>query len=406
MTWTPAAVHAALDRLAGDLPGLGLAVSGGGDSVALMHIAADWARGRRLMVATVDHGLRATSGAEAAAVAQAAAGLNLTHNTLIWRDNTAPGNLMANARDARLRLLSDWARRHDLPAVALGHTRDDIAETLLMRLARGAGIDGLAAMAERRESHDILWLRPMLDTGRDELRDWLRARGIAWIDDPTNDNTDFDRARVRRAMSELGLDPAALARSAQHLAGARDALTHYAAGVAQQAQADRGSLTLPRADFDAAPPDLRRRLLIAAVRWVTGADYPPRHTTQTHAIQALANGQRVTLDGTIITPRSDHLHITREPAAARRSGATCGPIWDHRWHITGLRAGQIIAATGDCARDFAWRDSGLSLPCATASPAIWQNGALIAAPLLQSHTDFIARPLRNTSHFISLAMAH
>ena len=145
----PAArIRSALDRLAGDLPALGLAVSGGGDSIALMHVAAEWAQGRRIMVATVDHGLRDGSAAEAEEVARAARALGLSHAVLLWRRDTQVGNLMAQARDARLRLLSGWARRNDLPAVALGHTADDLAETLLMRLARGSGVDGLSAMAE------------------------------------------------------------------------------------------------------------------------------------------------------------------------------------------------------------------------------------------------------------------
>ena len=166
MTLPPAdpafCIHAALDRLAGDLPAMGIAVSGGGDSVALMHMVAEWARGRRIMVATVDHGLRPESAAEARQVSRAARALGLPHATLLWQRGTETGNLMANARDARLRLLSGWAQRNNLSAVALGHTADDQAETLLMRLARGSGIDGLASMAEWRDRFGIRWLRPML----------------------------------------------------------------------------------------------------------------------------------------------------------------------------------------------------------------------------------------------------
>ena len=239
-------IHAALDRLAADMPALGVAVSGGGDSVALMHMAADWARGRRIMAATVDHGLRPDSAAEARQVGRAARALGLSHATLLWQRGTEAGNLMASARDARLRLLSGWAQRNGLSAVLLGHTADDQAETLLMRLGRGSGIDGLASMAEWRDAFGTRWLRPMLGAGRQELRDWLAARGIGWTDDPSNENEDFDRIRIRKAIAATGLDVAALARAAGHIGEARDALSHYAAHAARDAVIRNGSLTLPR----------------------------------------------------------------------------------------------------------------------------------------------------------------
>ena len=200
-------VHAALDRVAGDMSRIGIAFSGGGDSTALMHLARDWARGRHLMVATVDHGLRAESAAEAVLCHRAAAGLGLPHATLLWQRGTEAGNLMAAARDARLRLLSGWAARNRLEAVLLGHTQDDQAETVLMRLARGSGVDGLAGMAPRRDAFAMTWLRPMLEVSRAELRDWLESRGIGWLDDPSNDNSDYDRVRIRKADAALAHIP-------------------------------------------------------------------------------------------------------------------------------------------------------------------------------------------------------
>lgn len=219
--------HAALDRLAGALPSLGIALSGGGDSTALMHLAQGWGRAR-LMAATVDHGLRPGSADEARRAGQGAAALGIPHETLVWH-RQGGGNLMGAARDARLRLLADWARRHGLSAVLLGHTLDDQAETLLMRLARGAGLDGLCGMADRREAEGALWLRPLLTISRAELRDWLAARGIGWIDDPSNERDDFHRVRLRKAMTGLDLPLPQLAQSLQNLGMARDALAHYAA---------------------------------------------------------------------------------------------------------------------------------------------------------------------------------
>lgn len=402
-----ARIRDALDRLAGDMPALGVAVSGGGDSIALMHIVADWACGRRVMIATVDHGLRAASADEAHQVHRAALGLGLQHATLLWQRDTTAGNLMASARDARLRLLSGWARRNDLPAVVLGHTRDDQAETLMMRLERGSGIDGLAGMADWRDAFGMRWLRPMLDVGRDDLRDWLRRREIGWIDDPSNENDDFDRIRIRKAIASIGLDTAALARAAQHIGAARDALAHYAAEAASEAVIENGRIILSRRPLRDAPTEIRRRLLVAACRWITGADYPPRRATLLHALQALASGSRVTLDGALIEPAGDRIRIGREPAAAIRAGDGCGPVWDNRWKIDGLTPGQTVSALGfPSLREIAWRGRGLSRDDAAASPAIRQDGRLIAAPLLRPAANIRIRPVRDAADFRSLLMAH
>ncbi|WP_277018470.1 MULTISPECIES: tRNA lysidine(34) synthetase TilS [Paracoccus] len=402
-----ALIRSALDRLAGDLPALGLAVSGGGDSVALMQVAAEWAQGRRVMVATVDHGLREGSDAEAEDVARAARALGLPHAILLWRRDTQAGNLMAQARDARLRLLSGWARRNELPAVALGHTADDLAETLLMRLARGSGVDGLSAMADWRDAFDMRWLRPMLGAGRAELRDWLRARDVGWIDDPTNDNADYDRVRARQAIAALGLDVSGLARSAAHIAEARDALAEYAALVSKETEFDRGSLILPRRPLRDAPPEIRRRILVAACRWVTGADYPPRRATLIHALEAVLAQGRVTLDGAMISPTGSGLRVTREAAAALRAPAVADGPWDRRWRVAGLAPGQRLAALGvEALSRLPWRDSGLLRDEAAASPAIWQDGALIAAPLLRDHPGIALRPLRGAADFRRLVKAH
>lgn len=400
-------IRGALDRLAGDLPAFGLAVSGGGDSMALMRIAAQWAKGRQVMVATVDHGLRAESAAEARQVHRAALSLGLNHATLQWQRETEIGNLMASARDARLRLLSGWARRNGLPAVLLGHTRDDLAETLIMRLARGSGIDGLAGMAECREAFDMTWIRPMLTAGRAEIRDWLRARGIGWIDDPSNQNTDFDRIRIRKALAAFQMDIPALARSAEHIRQARDALSYYAALASDSAITRNGALILPRRPFLEAPAEIGRRLLVAGCRWISGADYPPRRTTVLHALDAVLAGSRVTLDGALVEPSGDQVRLGREPAAALRAPDSDGPVWDNRWNISGLQPGQHIAAVGQNALPgLNWRASGLSRTEAAASPGIWQAGQLIAAPLLRPGGHVRATPLRGASDFRRLVMAH
>ncbi|MEM8699192.1 MAG: tRNA lysidine(34) synthetase TilS, partial [Pseudomonadota bacterium] len=173
---------------------LGIALSGGADSTALALIAARALGAEALRAATVDHRLRPESREEAEVAGRIAASLGIPHEILTWQEahqDRAPtgeggGNLQARARMARQGLLTDWARAHRLSAVLLGHTMDDQAETVLMRLERGSGADGLAGMAARVEIGGMVWLRPLLDLRRADLRDLLRAEGLDWTEDPSN----------------------------------------------------------------------------------------------------------------------------------------------------------------------------------------------------------------------------
>lgn len=402
-----AQVHAALDRLAGDRPAFGIALSGGGDSTALMHLAHRWGR-VRLLAATVDHGLRPGSEAEAQAAGLAASALDIPHEILRWT-RQGGGNLMAAAREARLRLLADWAVRHGLAAVLLGHTLDDQAETLLMRLNRGAGVDGLSAMAESREALGIAWLRPLLAVGRAELRHWLTARGLGWVEDPSNENEDFERVRMRKAIAALDLPLRQLAQSAENLAMARDALCDFAAQVAEGAQSRAGSLALPLDAFRAAPSEIRRRLLVAGLRFVAGGDYPPRREPVLHALAGLEIGARLTLEGVMAAPRDGFLWLIREPAAAARAPVAEGAeaIWDRRWRVEGLQPGQQVRALGHGALPgLDWRGAGLMRDEAAASPGIWQDSRLIAAPLLRPAPPHAVRPLRGLPEFRALLYTH
>lgn len=409
-----ATVFPALDRLAGALPALGVAVSGGGDSLALLYLAVDWAkpRGMRIEAATVDHRLRAESQAEADSVSQTCAALGIPHRVLRWaHDGEVRGNLMAAARDARLGLLGAWARDRGLPAVALGHTMDDQAETLLMRLARGAGVDGLSGMAEARDHGGTLWLRPLLGVRREALRADLALRGVAWIDDPTNDDTGFDRIRARQTIAALDLPVQALAQSAAHLADARAALAESALSAAAGFRADHGTLRLPAAVLDA-PPELLRRLTLAALRWITGAPYGPRGADLARLIAALRAGDQATLDGVIARadagPEGAWIAFLREPAAARDVTLATAPtaFWDNRWRLENLAPGAVIRAPTPAdltARD--WRATGLPRTAILSAPVV-QTGPATVFPLLDAGAPVTATPLRQATDFARIIRAH
>lgn len=155
---------------------VGVAVSGGGDSVALLCLIADFARDQDIEVhaVSIDHGLREAAADEVRAVTELCGRLGVPHHVEYWRTWEGKGNLMAEARRARYALLADWGAANGVDTIAIGHTADDQAETLMMRLARGSGVDGLSAMAPRRISDGITWLRPLLNIQRRELRYYLR----------------------------------------------------------------------------------------------------------------------------------------------------------------------------------------------------------------------------------------
>src|SRR3989475_9806863 len=188
-------------------PALVLAVSGGPDSLALMWLAARWrralSRGPQLLAVTIDHGLRPEAAREARDVKRLARILDLPHRTMRWSGAKPKTGLPAAARMARYRLLMKAAQASGATHIFTAHTRDDQAETLLMRMLRGSGIAGLAAMA-RESERDGLWLaRPLLDVPKSRLIATLGKAGINFADDPTNRDTAFTRPRLRALLPTL-----------------------------------------------------------------------------------------------------------------------------------------------------------------------------------------------------------
>ena len=189
-----------------------LAVSGGGDSMGLMHLFAEWRRENRLdegvrdVVLTVDHGLRAESADEVAFVESAAMALGFRAEGLKLeglKGLKAGSGLQARAREARYKAMARAMGRHGVTNLLTGHTLNDQAETVLMRLKRGSGVQGLAAMRPARELHGVTVRRPFLSHSRDELREWLKARDISWREDPGNENEDYERVAIRQMLGQL-----------------------------------------------------------------------------------------------------------------------------------------------------------------------------------------------------------
>src|ERR1700687_2410141 len=177
-------------------PAIVLAVSGGPDSVALLWLCVR-RRAARLAAVTVDHGLRAEAAREAREVKRLARALNVPHRTMRWSGTKPKAGLPAAAREARYRLLAQAAQESGATHILTAHTRDDQAETLLMRLLRGSGIAGLAAMARQSEREGVMLARPLLGVSKSQLVATLHKAKIAFADDPTNRDAAFTRPRLR-----------------------------------------------------------------------------------------------------------------------------------------------------------------------------------------------------------------
>ena len=275
-----------------------------------MHLLAPFAP----IVLTVDHGLRKEAARDAKQVARWAKAAGLKAVTLTWRGDKPKAGIEAAARDARYRLMGAWLRKHKINTLLVGHTQDDQAETFLLRLARGSGLDGLAAMQAHAvwpvEGFEGLSIhRPLLGFGRDELRAWLKAKGHAWLEDPMNDDLAFDRVKMRRALSvlaEAGLSSARIAAAAAHLSRARAALEVVTQAVLKRASRpiDIGFAVDPAA-LAAAPREIGLRALAALLMAVGGQAYRPRFEALERLYDRLGEGTLgggVTLHGCRIAP--------------------------------------------------------------------------------------------------------
>ena len=286
---------AGLDALIAPEAKVGVAVSGGPDSLGLLLLAAA-ARPGLVEAATVDHRLRDESRAEAELVAGICERAGVPHAilTLDWRSEPR-SNLQARARDARYEVLGDWALDRGLAAVATAHHADDQAETLLMRLARGAGLGGLGSVRPRRplvKAVDLV--RPLLGWRKAELVAVVEATGIQPVDDPSNRDPRHDRVRMREWLKRADwADPERLAASAAWLNEADEALEWALAQLAEE-RIERAGETLV-VDPSGVPRELQRRLLLAAFAEL-GAQ-KPRGPELGRALEALRKGRAATLGG-------------------------------------------------------------------------------------------------------------
>lgn len=395
----------------GSGPHVAVAFSGGPDSLALLILAAQWAARsdkRSVLALTVDHGLRAESASEARLCARLAKSLHVRHRVLHWKGAKPQAGIQAAAREARYRLLNAACEAEGIDALLVAHHLDDQAETFLLRLARGSGVDGLAGMAPSRAllsgegAGQVRLLRPLLDVPQQVLRKLVAQSGLTPIDDPSNGNMRFDRVKVRNLIGDLasiGLTPRRLADTAAHMARARQAIEGATRHVLHRAAAYQ-PLGYIEADPQAlcdAPDEISLRALSAMLKQVGARAYPPRFEALSGLYDALKGGQLDkgrTLLGCKLLLRDGRLFVFREVSAALAAPAQTlrkghPVVWDGRFRLTlasaPREAGPLqVRALGPEGARLALSLGGIvpdGPKAAFASlPAIWAGEKLVAAP--------------------------
>jgi tRNA(Ile)-lysidine synthase len=386
-------------------PILAVAVSGGADSLALALLADHWARDRggAVTALTVDHRLRPESAAEAAAVGAMLKSRDIDHEVVVWHGPHPHHNLQAAARTARYRLLVEWCGRRGVLHLLTAHHQDDQAETLILRLGRGSGLAGLAGMAPMAEDGPVRLLRPLLAVPAARLRSTLRSARQDWVEDPSNHNPIFARARVRAeraGLAKAGLSAPRLAETCRHLARARVALEHQVERILVRATTlhPAGFALVDPTHLAAADEEIGLRALAALIATIGAEAYPPRFERLARLAQPLFAGTLAggrTLGGCRILPYRGRVLIHRElaavapPAGLPEDGAEL--VWDNRFLIRtapgnagrpDLHIGALGVESSAGMRAIVPAEPAHHLPKGVwpSLPALWRHDTLLSVP--------------------------
>jgi tRNA(Ile)-lysidine synthase len=370
-----------------------LAVSGGSDSTALMRLAKSWADseqpGLKLSILTVDHGLRPEAAEEARRVHGWASSLGLSHHVLEWQGPKPGTGIQARAREARYGLMARWCRDNGAGMLLTGHTLDDQAETVLMRLGRTLSPASLSGIAAEGHWEGLALLRPLLKVRREALRDYLTSIGQDWIEDASNDDRRYERVRVRQALAGLhgqNVTPERLAALAE--ASARtNLLLETLAGQWLSSwlkEEEAGICHVPREPFLVLPHALQQHILARIVRHYGGGQSQPEAGELRRLARWVAEGPvRCTLGGALLGRRKAGFWAAREagrvspvPLVIPESGAA---VWDGRFLVTAAPGASVSAAGRG------------PLPLAKAVPAVARRAyPVVAQPEGATHSPQIA----------------
>lgn len=329
-------------------PHLAVAVSGGADSTVLVLLAHEWAiaHNGKVTALIVDHGLRVESSDEAARTRRRLQARGIDAVILLWKGRKARTGIQAAARAARYELLENWCRTHGVLHLLIGHHLDDQAETVMMRLSRGSGPDGLAAMPALRELNACRVLRPLLSFSRSKLHKTLSTFDVQWIEDPSNDDPKYGRTHARLALQTDPNQRRGLADSAQRFARQRTMIEDTVARwVARSVSIDQaGFAYFLRKDLSDVAPEIALRAIARLGQSIGGTHYGPSTDAVERLYDTLCTARGASLSRSIFDVRGDHIRVFREARNLPENVAldTADQCWDNRFAIrTNRKIGSV-----------------------------------------------------------------
>ena len=383
-------------------PKIAVAVSGGGDSLALTVLMQEWvtARGGEMLTLTVDHKLRPNSSAEAKCVQKLMRTRGISHDILTWEGNKPATHVQEMARKARYKLLLSTCKQRGFPFLAIAHNLEDQIETFWMRLTHGSGLDGLSAMAPVRVTEGVSVIRPVLPFSREQLRATCLQHDMEWIEDPSNANKKYLRPKLRafeNLLKKEGLTPERLAQTVQKLEDARQALqvmtdTTFAECVLLHPE---GYATLKTEKWKQSPHEIQRRVLTQILMILSPQPYPSGfgaiEQTRIELHNQFFSGK--TLTGCEIFPgRTGGILLTRESDAVEsRVRVQKMMVWDGRFAVSGFSGKLLdIGALGEKGlyelKKNMENSGTLPFKVKRVLPALWQGKNLLAVPHLSYYS--------------------
>ena len=393
-----------------------LAVSGGPDSLAMLLLFAQWraevgwlhsaGKGRDTIL-SVDHGLRAEAAAECEVVAKISEALGFAHQTLVWQHEGVETALQEKAREARYQLLDAAAQKAKVDYILLAHTQDDQAETVLMRLTRGGGVDGLAAMRRHKKRADLETplLRPLLDVPKKALLDFLHANNLDYAKDPSNEDIAYERVRLRKFLNVMELNnpqiKTRVAATAHRMARAAEALEYYLRAFIQMhgKATGAGSYQFDLAAYRQLPREIRFRLIRWFMMRFGHGGMPSDQNLEIMEMVLAGNANTATLCGWQVRTTATHLKFEREigrfpPEPMPLTDAQKTFVWDRRFKVSNVLGdgSQSLEAVGT-----RWTEvkalSGLEKGQALSAleraglPCIVSQGKIISVPFFMPDAD-------------------
>lgn len=321
-----------------------IAVSGGADSLALCFLCDEWAKkyNKKIIALTVDHGLREESAYEANFVHDLLSKNHIEHHTLLWEGEKPEASLEEKARNARYDLLTNFCKENNINSLILAHHKKDQAETFLMRLQRGSGVDGLSAISPIFYKNHMKLIRPLLDIMPEELKSYLREKDIKWFEDPMNEDEDFLRVKFRKALplleKEFGIDVDCLVNTAKNMARARDYLELQTEKKINSIVKwdNRGFAKLEKNKFCELHEEIAYRLLSKVLIVVGGSIYTPRFSKLDRLYNEIKSEDFApqTLNGVKIKQEKNKICFYREIAKVEKQKIVCKEfVFDNRFFV-------------------------------------------------------------------------